>query len=452
MLLCLIKIKMIAVFAACGILLQADAKDIDRVFVKAGNMLYKGVAVAVEDFEISKYEITNERYAAFLNSKLVGIDGKYKGRLLINVASEDLQLEFVQKKWVSKNGYEQHPMVMVNYYGAVEFCKWMGGRLPTGAEWLYAAQGGAKTKQYSFAGSNRLEEVGWYKNNSNQHSYPVGQKKPNNLGIYDMSGNAWEWCRDDNPVNDSSFCLHMGGSWYSGEQPCKLDARYGNTPTHFSNSVGFRVVFTADAFLINKNFFKKYKGKPWNNTPQQIPGRLQCEWYDMGGEGVSYHDNDSINNGSGKLNPPNGTFLNEFRMHEGVDISYTKSRDIDNNPFNLVQPEMDQFYAGWTIPGEWINYSVTVKESGSYTVGLMYTASGDGEIALLIDGKPLTTALFIPSVRNEKETIDWRNWHHWNKIDTLATVPIKKGAHVLTLKTISNGNMNYEYLEFKLNQ
>jgi hypothetical protein len=315
---------------------------------------------------------------------------------------------------------------------------------------LYAAQGGANTKHYRFAGSNQLNEVGWYKNNSDQHSYAVGQKNPNGLGIYDMSGNAWEWCRNDKPVNDSIFCVHMGGSWYAGEQPCRLDARYGNTPTHFSNSVGFRIVFTADTFLSNKNFFKNYKGKAWNNKPQQMPGRLQCEWYDVGGEGIAYHDADSINNGSGKLNPANGTFLNEFRMQEGVDISYTKSRDIDNNPFNLVQPEMDQFYAGWTIPGEWINYTITVKESGKYTVGLMYTASGDGEIALLIDGKPLTAALFVPSVRNEKETIDWRNWHHWNKIDKLATVALKKGMHVLTLKTISNGNMNYEYLEFNL--
>jgi hypothetical protein len=441
---------MIAVFAACGILSQAGAKDIYRVFVKGGELIYKDGKVVVENFEISKYEITNERYAAFLNSKQIAADGKLKGKELINVASKELQIEFVQKKWVSKNGYDQHPMVMVNYYGAVEFCIWMGGRLPTETEWLYAAQGEANTKQYRFAGSNQLNEVGWYKSNSNQQAHAVGQKKPNALGIYDMSGNAWEWCRNDKPVNDTSFCLHMGGSWYAGEQPCSLDARYGNTPTHFSNSVGFRIVFTADIFLVNKNFFKNYKGKAWNIKPQQIPGRLQCEWYDIGGEGIAYHDNDSINNGSGKLNPANGTFLNEFRMHEGVDISYTKSRDIDNNPFNLVQPEMDQLYTGWTMPGEWINYKIVVKESGNYTVGLMYTASGDGEIALLIDGKPLTTALFVSSVRNEKETIDWRNWHHWNKIDKLATVALKKGTHVLTLKTISNGNMNYDYLEFNL--
>ena len=113
---------------------------------------------------------------------------------------------------------------------------------------------------------------------------------------------------------------------------------------------------------------------------------------------------------------------------------------------------MDQFYVGWTVPGEWINYSINVNTTGTYTVGLMYTASGNGKIALMLDGKEITTALLIPTTWNEKETIEWRNWHHWNKIDSLATVTVKKGKHVLTLKTISHGNMNYDYLEFKLSK
>ena len=104
-----------------------------------------------------------------------------------------------------------------------------------------------------------------------------------------------------------------------------------------------------------------YKGKPWNKHAQLIPGKIQCEWYDLGGEGIGYHDKDSINNGSGKLNPANGTFLNEFRMKEGVDISYTKARDIDNNPYNLVEPFIGDLYVGWTEPNEWINFSIKVK-------------------------------------------------------------------------------------------
>src|SRR6478735_11901083 len=109
-------------------------------------------------------------------------------------------------------------------------------------------------------------------------------------------------------------------------------------------------------------------GEPWRQKPQEIPGRVECEFYDIGGESVAYHDTDSINNGSGKLNPANGNYLNEFRMKEGVDISYTKSNNVDNNPFNQHEPVLNQLYVGWTKPGEWINYTIKVKETALYRV------------------------------------------------------------------------------------
>jgi len=191
--------------------------------------------------------------------------------------------------------------------------------------------------------------------------------------------------------------------------------------------------------------------KPWNNSLQKIPGRLQCEFYDLGGEGIAYHDTDPVNNGSGKLNPANGTMLNEFRMKEGVDISYTKFQEpaIDNSPFNLAEPLKNQLYVGWTVPGEWINYTIKVTKSGSYSIGIMYTASGDGGISIQLDGNQITEELRIPSTRNEKESVAWRQWHHWNYIDSLTTVKLKKGTHLLKLKTVTNGNMNYDYLDFK---
>ncbi|HLN72260.1 MAG: carbohydrate-binding protein [Methylococcaceae bacterium] len=192
------------------------------------------------------------------------------------------------------------------------------------------------------------------------------------------------------------------------------------------------------------------KEKPYNNNIQHIPGKVQCELYDQGGEGVAYHDTDAVNNGSGKLNPPNGTFLNEFRMKEGVDISYTKTGDIDNNPYNVVEPIMGELYAGWTEPGEWINYTVKVMKSGTYEVDLMYTASGDGGISLDLDGEKLTDELVVPSTRNDKEPVAWRQWHHWNRKNAIATVKLTKGIHVLTLRTVTHGNMNYDFLEFRL--
>ena len=103
--------------------------------------------------------------------------------------------------------------------------------------------------------------------------------------------------------------------------------------------------------------------------PQAIPGKVFCAYYDIGGEGIAYHDTDAKNNGSGGLNPADGTYLNEFRMNEGVDISYTKFHDqIDNNPYNLVQPSEGQLYVGWTEPGEWFNLTVEVERAGVYPI------------------------------------------------------------------------------------
>ena len=84
-----------------------------------------------------------------------------------------------------------------------------------------------------------------------------------------------------------------------------------------------------------------------------------------------------------RLNPANGTYLNEFRMNEKVGISFTKSNDCDNNAYNLFNPEMGQLYVGWTKPGEWLKYTVDVRYSSIYVIGIMYTANGDGTYLFL---------------------------------------------------------------------
>ncbi|MDB5145881.1 MAG: carbohydrate-binding protein, partial [Mucilaginibacter sp.] len=144
-----------------------------------------------------------------------------------------------------------------------------------------------------------------------------------------------------------------------------------------------------------------------------------------------------------------GTYPNEFRMKEGVDISYTKTGDIDNNHYNKVPRDMNQFYVGWTVPGEWIKYTVKVNRSAMYNIGLMYTANGDGAISFDLDGKEITGPLKIISTHDDRDTVKWRQWHHWNKTDQLAAVSLEKGIHVLTIHIVANGNMNLDYLEFK---
>jgi hypothetical protein len=201
---------------------------------------------------------------------------------------------------------------------------------------------------------------------------------------------------------------------------------------------------------------KGYLGKPFEDSayhggPQMIPGRVQCAYYDFGGEGVAYHDTDAKNNGSGGLNPANGTYLNEFRMAEGVDISYTKFHNqIDNNPYDLVQPPEGQLYVGWTASGEWFNMTVAVEHAGVYTIDLLYTSNRGGTISLDRNGKPLAPSLNIVSTRNDKDPVAWRQWHHWNVMTNMAEVELPKGRCVLTLHILTEGNMNFAYLDFKL--
>jgi hypothetical protein len=203
-------------------------------------------------------------------------------------------------------------------------------------------------------------------------------------------------------------------------------------------------------FYLFSSFSQKDRGTPWNNTPQKIPGKIQCEFYNLGGEGIAYHDTDSINEGSGMLNPANGTFLNEFRMNESVDISYTKGNNIDNNEFGMMIPEMNQLYVGWTKPSEWINYTVTIKKTGRYIVGIQCSNSGDGAISLSLNNQDISGNLYIPTTRNDKDPIAWRKWHHWNYADSITTVNLPKGTHVLTLHTRVEGEMGLDFLDFKL--
>jgi hypothetical protein len=195
-----------------------------------------------------------------------------------------------------------------------------------------------------------------------------------------------------------------------------------------------------------------YTDSIYKSGPQTIPGKLQCEYYDFGGEGVSYHDNDSTNSGSGRLNPPDGSYLHEFRLNEAVDISFTKFRDpaIDNSPFNFVEPVKDQFYVGWTAPGEWTKYTVNVNVSGTYELGIMYTSNQDGRISFSVNDEDKTGPLLITSTFVTADTIAWRQWHHWNYIDSLARIDLKKGMQTITIHTVEKGQMNYDYVNFEL--
>jgi len=148
------------------------------------------------------------------------------------------------------------PVERVSWEDAAEYARRVGGRLPTEAEWEYAARGGNKSRGYRYSGSDNLDEVSWYSNNSGRRTHPVGLKRPNELGLYDMSGNVWEWCLDrydegyyaksprDNPTGPSSGSGRVvrGGSWLSSGAYCRLTSRTRHAPGDRDDNVGFRCV------------------------------------------------------------------------------------------------------------------------------------------------------------------------------------------------------------------
>jgi len=133
--------------------------------------------------------------------------------------------------------------------------KVVGYRLPTEAEWEYTARGGNKSKEYKYAGSDDVDKVAWYTSNSGGRTQEVGKKAPNELGIYDMSGNVWEWCSDwygnysssaqTNPYNNSgSVRVFRGGSWCFSATLTRVAYRCRFSPSFTLGDLGFRICRT----------------------------------------------------------------------------------------------------------------------------------------------------------------------------------------------------------------
>ncbi len=197
-----------------------------------------------------------------------------------------------------------------------------------------------------------------------------------------------------------------------------------------------------------------YKGVPFNRKegPQRIPGKVMCAWYDVGGEGVTYHDTTPENMGDGSL-------MNGFRTREGVDIGYTTSVDeADNSEFNFVEPPMDMPYIASTEPGEWTKYTVRVEKAGSYAVRLLHTTKQVVEVSFNMkfmsfwgNSHGLMRTRGFVSPHRDDDPVEWRRSHHWNVTD-FGEVVLKKGKYILTLETptVSKGGINYGWLEFEL--
>ncbi len=209
--------------------------------------------VAVSDFYMDKYEVTNEQFCQFLNEKNNQVEG---GVEWLEISSDDCKIEQRGNQYIPRSGYAGHPVVGVNWYGANAYAEWAGKRLPTEAEWEYAARGGNKSQGYKYSGSNAAGSVAWYADNSGGKNHPVGTRQPNELGLYDMSGNVWEWCADwygndyysnspsANPTGPASGAARMlrGGSWSSRIHSVRCAYRGYRVPLYRYSSYGFRCV------------------------------------------------------------------------------------------------------------------------------------------------------------------------------------------------------------------
>ena len=186
--------------------------------------------VTLSDYYIGKFEVTQELWQAVMGNN----PSYYKGNNLPveQVSWNDVQ-EFIKK---------------LNQKTGANF------RLPTEAEWEYAARGGTKSRGYKYSGSNSINDVAWYTSTTNDKgTKPVGTKSPNELGIYDMSGNVCEWCQDwygsyssgsqtnPNGASSGSNRLARGGSWFYHAKYCRVSYRNNYTPDYGSNLLGFRL-------------------------------------------------------------------------------------------------------------------------------------------------------------------------------------------------------------------
>jgi hypothetical protein len=192
-----------------------------------------------------------------------------------------------------------------------------------------------------------------------------------------------------------------------------------------------------------------YAGKPFQdsthtNGVQFIPGRIECACYDLGGEGVAYHDTDPVNHGSGELNlkpehhRPHATpYIWSFRANEGVDISYTKDF-ADFNHTNYFAPATNQLYIGWTADGEWCNYTVEVKKAGTYRIMALY-GNAANSVRLSINHK-LASECKMPK--------DTGSMHVWNEAP-IGTIEFTETGRQLLTFHYNKGN-NFAYLDFAL--
>ena len=294
------------------------------VFVKGGNFMmgsdYRhpdeapAHLVQVSPFYIGQYPVTQKEWESIMGSNPSEIKGD--DLPVTNVSWNGVQ-EFIQK---------------LNEHTGKQY------RLPTEAEWEYAAIGGNQSDGFEYAGSDDAEEVAWYAHNSLIGPRPVGQKKPNELEIYDMSGNVCEWCQDlygdytssdqinpKGPDLGSSYVIR-GGSWWTDSASCTVSFRNGVTAIYKATDLGFRLVHDSD------NFNQPIKSKFDINQSQIEASKVKAfnyilEGYQYSLKNYSTYFNDELI-GAVNNNTSSDEFLTKFSTFTSELVSTHRSLHI----------------------------------------------------------------------------------------------------------------------------
>ena len=232
--------------------------NMEMVYVQGGEFLMGGTSEQGSDAESDEQVIRRVNVGDFYIGRFEVTQAQWESVMGTSVSQQRNKANSEYSLYGTGSNY---PMYYVSWEEASEFCRILSRktgrtyRLPTEAEWEYAARGGQKSDRTKYSGSNLIDYAGWYEGNSSSSTHPVGTKSPNELGICDMSGNVWEWCRDwysnnydrnqtDNPTGpvSGSYRVLRGGCWYRDAAYCRVSYRDGLFSGSRYSGNGFRIV------------------------------------------------------------------------------------------------------------------------------------------------------------------------------------------------------------------
>lgn len=231
--------------------------NMKMVWVEGGDFLMGGTSEQGSDVQDNEQVIRRVKLASYYIGECEVTQSQWAKVMGTSIQQQASKAGFSECKGIGPD----YPLYYVSWEEAQAFClelSRMTGRtycLPTEAQWEYAARGGKNNDGSKYSGSWSVDAVAWYNDNSGSSTHPVKNKRANSLGLYDMSGNVWEWCSDwynsnynvndtNNPTGPSSGATRVlrGGGWFSNSIGCRVSHRGINSPGYRNNFSGFRVV------------------------------------------------------------------------------------------------------------------------------------------------------------------------------------------------------------------